>query len=96
VIQRLVLLKLKDSGTKEEVAAAALRDLPRVPGVRAVRVGRPADADAAVWDLLLAVSFDRIEDVAVYQVDPLHRAFVEQVLTPRVEVRKAWNFAMEP
>jgi hypothetical protein len=95
VIERLVLLKLVDPGYREEVATAARRDLPRVPGVREVRIGTPADADAAVWDLLLAIRFDRIEDVRLYQNHPIHRAFFDEVLTPRVEVRKAWNFVLD-
>ncbi|MEQ1565099.1 MAG: Dabb family protein [Myxococcota bacterium] len=95
MIERLVLLKLVDGGYREEIAEAARRDLPRIPGVRRVRVGTPADADSAVWDLLLAIEFDRIEDVGLYLNHPIHRTFFDQVLSPRVEVRKAWNFVMD-
>lgn len=95
MIRRLVLLKLVDAGYRTEVATAARRDLPRVPGVRAVAVGTPADAESGVWDLVLQVDFDRVEDVGLYLNHPLHRAFVDQTLTPRVDVRKAWNFEID-
>ncbi|MEQ1508626.1 MAG: Dabb family protein [Myxococcota bacterium] len=95
MIQRLVLLKLTDRSRRDAIAAEIRRVLPTIPGVRRVEVGRPADADAEVWDLMFAVWFDRLADVAVYRDHPDHVAFVAATLTPNVEVRKAWNFTVE-
>ena len=97
VIERFVMLKFKDAdanaASRQEVLERAKDMLPRVPGVTGVRVGVPGDADAErSWDVALVVQFDKIEDVAPYIVDPLHRQFVDEVLVPRVECRKVWNF----
>jgi hypothetical protein len=90
MIERFVMLKLRPGFAAE----AAREVLPRVPGVRGVRVGEPADAEAEVWDLAIVVRFDRLDDVARYLAHPAHVAFVDQTLTPAVEVRKAWNFSL--
>ncbi len=96
MIERFVFVKLKSGADPQAVAAAALRDLVRVPVVRRVRVGLPADAEAEVWDLVLTVGFDRVEDVPAYVDDPVHVAFVEEHLASRTEVKKAWNFHVRP
>lgn len=95
MIERMVFLKLKERSKRQEVAQALRQVLPGLPGVRSVRVGFPADADAEVWDLAFQVRFDDLEAVAAYVVHPDHVRFVAEVLTPNVEVRKAWNFAYD-
>jgi hypothetical protein len=97
MVERYVFLKLRDDQAtptgRAEVRDEALRVLPSRPGVRGARVGLPADAAAeAAWDVVLVVSFDRVEDVAAYVDDPVHRAFVDGFLATRVVVRKVWNF----
>lgn len=85
-IERLVLVKLNDRSLREDLAARARQLVPGLPGVRDVRVGLPADADAEVWDLLIAASFDALEDVDL--------ASFEALIAPHVQVRKAWSFAI--
>ena len=64
-----------------------------MPGVLDVTVWRAADSHAqAAWDISFRVRFASLEDAEVYGADPAHRAFVDEFLQPRVEVRKAWNF----
>ncbi|MBX2803390.1 MAG: Dabb family protein [Myxococcales bacterium] len=94
MVHRYVFVKLKDEGKRQEVADAALAALSAVPVVTGVHVGTPADEAASVWDLVFEVRFSRYEDVAVYAVDPIHVAFVQDVLTPNAEVKKAWNFTV--
>lgn len=100
MIQRYVFLKLRDGAATPEVidniAGRAHADLPAVPGVQSVVVGRPADErSAAAWDLALAIAFDRQEDIEPYMSHPRHRAFVDEVLKPELEVIKAWDFAVD-
>jgi hypothetical protein len=96
-IDRYVFLKFKpeygNPEARSEAAAHSRQALAAVPGVSAVRVGVPADdAATASWDLSIVVTFERIEDVEPYRVHPLHRAYVDEYLTPRIVVIKAWNF----
>ena len=94
MIERFVMLKLRPGFDRERLAETARQVLPRVPGVRGVRVGVPADREAEVWDLAIVVRFDRLEDVGRYLADPAHVAFVAETLAPAVEVKKTWNFTL--
>jgi antibiotic biosynthesis monooxygenase (ABM) superfamily enzyme len=101
MVERIVLFKLKPAHATEagrrEVAAESQRVLPSLPGVRSVAVGIPADDDSLKsWDLSLVLRFDDLEAVAVYAEHPDHRAFVDNFMMPRVVVRKAWNFHVQP
>ncbi len=97
MIERIVLFKLKDEycneGARAEFAERTRADLSRLPSVRSVSVGVPADeASEASWDISIVVRFDSMEDVRRYIDDPDHRAYVDGFASPRIEVRKAWNF----
>ena len=97
MIERIVLYKLKDEycndAARAEIAERTRVDLGALQDVRAVTVGVPADeASEASWDISIIVQFDSMEDMQKYMVDPAHRAYVDNYATPRVEVRKAWNF----
>ena len=97
MIERHHYLKLKTEfahpASRDEVVRRVLEVLPTVPGVRGVSAGPPADAEALrSWDVFITVRFDALADVDTYRADPVHRRFVDEFLSPRVEVRKAWNF----
>jgi len=97
VVERYVFLKLVDEHATPEGRAAVRTEVERVfpgiPGVRAVRVGVPADAPAlAAWDIVLIIGFDRLDAIPGYLESPPHRAFVDEFLAGRVAARKAWNF----
>ena len=72
-------------------AGLPARTIDRVIGVE---VGVPADPAAEVWDVSLAVRFERLDDVEPYRVDPIHRAYVDDYLASKAKVVKAWNFAV--
>ena len=97
MIDRIVLFKLKDEYSNDEaraeIAEKSRKDLSALPQVVNVSVGVPADAHALEgWDLSLVVRFNSLEDVKAYIVDPDHRAYVDDYMADRIEVRKAWNF----
>ena len=97
MIQRIVLFKLKDEycndAARAEFVERTRADLGALSQVRSVTVGAPADeASEASWDIAITVSFDSIDDVKAYIPDPAHRAYVDGYASPKIEVRKAWNF----
>lgn len=97
MVERIVLFKLKDeysnAASRAEFAQRTRADLSVLDGVRAVTVGVPADeASEASWDISIVLEFDSMDDVERYIVDPSHRAYVDHYATPRIQVRKAWNF----
>ncbi len=86
-------LRAESRGQRDHIAAACRDTLPSLPGVRACVVGTPADGDSeAAWDLAVTLRFATLPDLEAYRADPAHRSFVEQILTPHVEVKKIWNF----
>ena len=97
MIERIVLFKLKDEygndAARAEFAERTRGDLKALPNIRALTVGVPADeASETSWDISIVLQFDSMDHVQQYIVDPAHRAYVDNYATPRVEVRKAWNF----
>jgi hypothetical protein len=77
VIERIVLVKLSEAAVSDRQAIAdqSRRVLERIPGVRSVRVARPADEPtAANCDLALVLRFDTLDEVEAYRIHPDHRA----------------------
>jgi hypothetical protein len=96
-IERYVLLKLHIQYAtpegRDEVVAESRRALSQVTGVRTVWVGVPADdASARSWDVAIRVTLDDVADIPAYLDDPVHRAYADEFLAPRVEFKKVWNF----
>jgi antibiotic biosynthesis monooxygenase (ABM) superfamily enzyme len=96
-VTRVVMVKLDAAhGTEArrlEVARHSLEVLRKVPGIEGVEVGVPTDeGSAAAWDLSILVRFARAEDIEPYLTEATHRAYVDEYLSPRMAVIKAWNF----
>ncbi len=92
MLNRFVFVKLKDSADRSAVASAAKNCFTAVDVVQAFDVLMPADEGAEVWDLCFRVELASLDDVSTYLQDPAHVSFVDEVLSPRAEVKKAWNF----
>jgi len=97
MIERVVLVKLKREHATDEqraeiarVTATTLRD---AEGVRALRVGTPADARTrSEWDICIEVVLDDIEAVERYRVDKVHRAYADVFLKPMLDKIRVYNF----
>lgn len=92
-----MLIKLKAAyATAEQraaIAAATHTTLPKAEGVRALRIGTPADARTRRdWDLCLQVVLDDVDAVERYRVDPVHRAYADVFLKPMMERIHVFNF----
>lgn len=98
-IVRHAYIRLKPEHQSESAVQAvveASRPLADLPDVRAFAIVLPADDHArAAWDLALVVTFDDLTAFERYRVDPVHRHYVDEFLSPRLAVIKAWNFAVD-
>lgn len=97
MIQRIVLLQLKDHHSKPEtiaeVAEHSREVLPQLPGVLDVHVGLAADQrTASSWHLTLVLRFASMEDIPPFAAHPDHRAYVDEYLRPMLESIAAYNF----
>lgn len=99
MIERHHYFRLKEPHTTAEGRADTARRctaaLSNLPGVRGMTVGLPADDHAeAAWDLTIIMQFDSLEAIEAYRAHPDHRKFVDEVLGPRIDVKKIWNFTI--
>lgn len=97
VIERVVLIKLKpdyqSAAQRSQVAAATAQTLPQAAGVRAVRVGTPADPRTSrEWDLCIEVVLDDLDAVETYRTDAVHRKYVDVFLQPMLAKIRVYNF----
>ena len=97
MIERVVLIKLKPEFATDEqraaIAEATAATLPQAEGVRALRIGTPADARTRRdWDLCLQVVLDDVEAVERYRVDRVHRAYADEFLKPLMAKIHVFNF----
>lgn len=99
MIERHHYFRLKEAHATPEgradTARRSLDALSKLPGVLAMTVGLPADDHAeAAWDLTITMRFASLDDIETYRADPDHRKFVDEVLGPRIDVKKIWNFTI--
>ncbi len=91
MIERIVLLKLRDELAHSEGRSAVARELASMfeGDSSAVRVGLPADEAAEKsWDLCVTFSFEPKDPTS--PVEP--EAIALAALGDRVWVKKAWSF----
>lgn len=95
-VERIVLIKLNETAanpdSRQAIAEETRRVFPTIPGVKSVHVAQADTADQSSWDLCLKVGFDRVDDVPAYRIHPIHVAYVDEYLKPKLDCLKAWNF----
>ena len=79
------------SAAEEAAFVEGMRSLTEVPSVRSIYLGRvaPTEARAVVdntYDYSLLLHFDDIEGQNAYQVDPIHKKFLEEHRTKWTKV----------
>jgi hypothetical protein len=98
MIERVVLIRL-DAAYREDlgqVVDASRQVLAEIPGVRALRVGIPADERTARdWDVCIQVRFDDMDAVEAYRAHERHRKYVDVFLRPMLERIRAFNFEVD-
>jgi Stress responsive A/B Barrel Domain len=74
-------LKNPDNTAEKAQLEAGIRSLTAIDAIKTAYIGQPADTNRGVIDTSYAFSitfiFDNKEDQDVYQVHPIHLAFVE-------------------
>lgn len=95
MVERYLVLRFtpEHAGERSLLAEEARRTLGAIPNLIDIAVGVPADDHAqAAWDLSIRVRVATASEIARYLAHPVYRRFVDERLTPRVAVIKAWNF----
>ena len=98
MVKHIVMFRLKKGpeAVRREAMEQFKTGIERLPEVihyiRAIRVGFNINADES-WDICLDSSFDTLEDVRSYSINPAHRA-VAGALAPNVEARSCVDFEL--
>jgi hypothetical protein len=97
MIERIVLLKMKEEFATEEALAELVqrsRDvLPGLPGVVTCSVGLAADKKSSDhWHISLFVRFESLDDLPTFAAHPEHRSYVDDLIRPRLASIAAYNF----
>jgi hypothetical protein len=93
MVERILLFKLVDPSTRDEVASLTLRALGSLRMLEELSVGVPTDeASAKSWDLSIVMGFASAEDLSLALENPMFHSYLQRDMEGRYEVLKAWNF----
>jgi hypothetical protein len=93
MIERIMLFKLHDPGSREEVAQQTLAALQDLEQLEELTIGLPADAASErSWDLSIVLAVDNLALLHSVLEGPVFRAYLEQTMKDRYVVLKAWSF----
>jgi Stress responsive A/B Barrel Domain len=93
MVERILLFKLVDPSTRDEVAKLTLRALSSVRALEELSVGVPADESSGKsWDLSVVMGFASPEDLAQALENPMFLSYLQRDMEGRYEVLKSWSF----
>jgi hypothetical protein len=98
MICHVVLYQLKGSvsaAQREQLVRDARQRLPKLPGVKSLRVGRNIVAGDTSFQLALYMEFDDEAELQRYRVDPDHEAFVRECVDPVVAHIQRFDFTTD-
>ncbi len=98
MVHHIVLFKLKHEVTSEKVEEMMRQtriNLLKIDEVLAVKCGRNVEADSE-WGFFIAVDFESMEKLALYQHDPIYVKYVEEVIKPNTIARLGLDYETDP
>lgn len=97
MFRHVVLLKWTDDATEEQRAEVhrRLSALPdAIPELRAYQIGHDAGLNQGNYSFAVVADFDSPEDYVVYRDHPVHRAVIDECITPILAARAAVQYAL--
>lgn len=93
MVERIMLFKLNDPTTRDEVASLTLELLSKIDDLDELSVGIPADAvSEKSWDLSVVLGVVNLALLDGVLKSGAFVAYLEGAMRGRYEVFKAWNF----
>ena len=95
MFRHVVLFTWKDDATEEQKQAlhdGLAKMPPAIDVIRAYRFGPDAGVNAANFDYAVVADFDDKDGYVTYRDHPVHRALVENYVSPIVASRAAVQF----
>jgi hypothetical protein len=98
MVHHIVLFKLKPEVTPEKIEEMLLQTrmrLLKISEVLSVKCGKRIDPRNE-WEFFIALDFESMEKLGIYQIDAIHIKYVEEVIKPNTRERVALDYEMEP
>jgi hypothetical protein len=95
VIRHVVLLRWRQGTTPSDVNAVSegLGGLPAaIPEIRDYRFGHDLGVNQGNYDYAVVADFASVEDYLVYRDHPVHRALIDERITPHLDGRAAIQY----
>jgi hypothetical protein len=93
VVERIILFKLNEPTTRDEVAALTQAALGNLADVEELSVGVPADAASEKsWDLSVVLGVANLALLNTVLESPAFSRYLDVTLHGRCAVIKAWTF----
>jgi hypothetical protein len=93
MVERIMLFKLVDANSRDEVAALTLKSLAGLRLLEELSVGLPADEPSAKsWDLSIVMGFASEGELRAALDSPAFNNYLQRDMAGRYEVVKAWSF----
>ncbi|MEA1986176.1 MAG: Dabb family protein [Candidatus Marinimicrobia bacterium] len=89
MIERIVLIKIKDESQVDNVIQKTKEVIAILPGVKSFKTGKVLNNDN--YNFGLSMTFDSMEDVEKFSPHPKHREFVDDFLKPLMSGIVAYN-----
>lgn len=93
MVERIMLFKLVDSSTRDELAALTQKKLSQLKWLEELSIGLPADeASSKSWDLSVVMGFATLDELNATLESAPFQAYLSYDMNGRYEVLKAWSF----
>lgn len=93
MVERIMLFKLNEPATRDEVAARTQEALSSLPDVEELSVGVPADASSEKsWDLSVVLGVANLALLTSVLESPAFLRYLDDTMKERYAVLKAWTF----
>jgi hypothetical protein len=93
MVERIILFKLNDPATREEVAALTVAALDDIDSIEELSVGLPADASSEKsWDLSLVIGVANLSLLDTVLASEAFTTYLDGEMKARSAVIKAWSF----
>jgi hypothetical protein len=93
MVERIILFKLHDPQTRQEVAALTVAALKDLRELEELSVGVPADAASEKsWDLSIVLGVDNLALLDTLLGSETFTSYLEHTMKDRYQVVKAWSF----
>ncbi len=93
MVERIMLFKLNEPATRDELASRTLEALSKVDDLEELSVGVPADEPSAKsWDLSVILGVANAALLNAVLESPALTSYLDDTMKGRYAVLKAWTF----